>query len=55
MQHRDIVTPAAMNKVLHQDVCKVGDDGVVLKRPESFRNLKEPWMWLVNDQERRYL
>ena len=38
LQHRDIVTPAAVNHILkglHQDVCKAGDEGIVLKRPAS--------------------
>ena len=36
------MTPAAMNKVLkglHQNVCKAGDEGIVLKRPESSTRL----------------
>ena len=42
LQHRDIMTPAAMNKVLkglHQNVCKAGDEGIVLKRLESSTRL----------------
>src|ERR1700722_815906 len=39
LQHRDIMTPAAMNKVLkglHQNVCKAGDEGIVLNFAPPF-------------------
>ena len=42
LQHRDIVTPAAVNKVLkalHQNVCRAGDEGIVLQRPASSTRL----------------
>ena len=42
LQHRDIVTPAAVNKVLkglQQNVYKAGDEGIVLKGPESSTRL----------------
>ena len=53
LQHRDIVTPAAILEGLHQDVCKAGDEGIFLKRPASsmrlsLQNFEEPSMWPVN-------
>ena len=42
IEHRDIVTTAAMNKVLkglHQNVCKASDEGIILKRLESSTRL----------------
>ena len=42
LQHRDIVTPATVNKILkrlHQNICKAGDEGTVLKRLASSTRL----------------
>jgi hypothetical protein len=42
LQLRDIVTPAAVNNILkgfHQNICKAGDEGIILKSPEGSTRL----------------